>query len=342
MNPADLLLIVLLMALILYGILGGADFGAGVWELFSISRRTEKQRQHIYKAIGPVWEANHVWLIFIIVILMNGFPIAFSALSRALWLPLLIALTGIVFRGASYVFAYYGRGSAGIQSLWEMMFAIASTLTPLFLGFCAGSIAAGNLSISETGEFDGSFLSGWISPLSIFTGVYTVAMCSYLTAVFLTREAHQTDEFDLAAIWKRRSLTVGLLMGVLSIIGLVFVAIDAPDLQAGFIRRGWPLVVISILCGTSSLILLTKQRYSLAVVASSGAAAAVIAGWGVSQYPVIVPPNLRADVAQAPDNILWVMVGVIAVGSILMLPALGYLFVLFKHQSNLKSIRNQQ
>ena len=152
MGPDDLLLIVMLSALTVYALLGGADFGAGVWEFITVLRASDKERQHIYKAIGPVWEANHVWLIFVLVILMNGFPLAFAALSRALWLPLLMALCGIVFRGASFAFRSYGQESYRERKLWEAVFAIASTATPLFLGASAGAVASGKLARGRLSE----------------------------------------------------------------------------------------------------------------------------------------------------------------------------------------------
>ena len=200
MGPDDLLLIVLLTALTLYAILGGADFGAGVWEFTTALQSSEKERQHIYKAIGPVWEANHVWLIFVLVILMNGFPVAFAALSRALWLPLLLALCGIVFRGAGYAFRSYTRGPQRERTMWEAVFAIASTATPLFLGASAGAIASGKLAITVSGEYEANYLTGWMSSLTVFTGFYSTGMCAYLSAVYLTREAHQANDDELITL----------------------------------------------------------------------------------------------------------------------------------------------
>ena len=331
MGPEDFLLVVMLTTLTLYAILGGADFGAGVWEFTTALQSSEKERRHLYKAIGPVWEANHVWLIFILVILMNGFPLAFAALSRALWAPLLLALCGIVFRGAGYVFRAHNHGSQQERTLWEAVFAVASTAAPLFLGASAGAIASGQLAIAPSGDYQGNYWTGWLSPLSLFTGFYSVGMCAYLAAVYMTREALVASDEELARTWRQRSLSTGLWMGILSISGLAMVWLEAPALASGFLSRGWPLVIVSLLCGVGSLVEVVRLRGGRAVAAASGAVAAVIWGWGVSQYPRIIPPAIAARDSAAPDNVLWLMLAVIAAGAVFLLPALGYLMVLFKN-----------
>jgi cytochrome d ubiquinol oxidase subunit II len=330
MGPDDLLLLVMLTSLTLYAIWGGADFGGGIWEFSSVLQSTEKERGHVYRAIGPVWEANHVWLIFVLVILLNGFPLAYAALGRALWMPMLLVLVGIVFRGAGYIFRSYGRGRAREQTLWEAAFAIASTATPFFLGASAGAIASGRLAITETGQYEADYLMGWISGETIFTGFYSVAMCAYLAAVYLTREADAQGEADLTRIWRQRSLSTGLWMGVLSLGGLALVWIEMPELTKGFLQRGWPFVFISLICGFWSLYDLWHARYSRSAVLSSGAVAAVIWGWGVSQYPILIPPKITSEHVKAPDNVLWAMLIVITMGAIFLLPALAYLLFLFK------------
>ncbi|MBS0206815.1 MAG: cytochrome d ubiquinol oxidase subunit II [Planctomycetes bacterium] len=335
MGPDDVLLIVMLTALTLYAILGGADFGAGIWEFTTAMQATDRERQHIYKAIGPVWEANHVWLIFVLVILMNGFPAAFAALSRALWLPLLLALCGILFRGSAYIFRSYGTGSGRERVFWESVFAIASTATPLFLGSAAGAVASGKLMIPTDTTSAVDFVVGWISALTVFTGFYSVALCAYLSAVFLLREARQIGDEPLTTLWRQRALSTGLWVGVLSFGGLVMVAIEAPALAQGFLNRGWPLVIASLLCGIGSLVEVWRLNCTRAAIAAGGAVTAVIWGWGISQYPAIIPPAITASSAKAPDNVLWMMLGVISLGAVFLLPALAYLLVLFKREQRL-------
>jgi cytochrome d ubiquinol oxidase subunit II len=217
--------------------------------------------------------------------------------------------------------------------MWESVFAIASTTTPLFLGASAGAVASGQLAITADGQYEADYLTGWVSPISVFTALYSVEMCAYLAAVYLAREAAIAKDNELTQLWRQRSLSTGLWMGLLSVGGLVMVALETPSLAEGFISRGWPLVVVSLACGIDSLVEVWRGNYLRAVIASSGAVASVLWGWGVSQYPVIVPPSITSEVAKAPDNILWIMLVVIAVGTVLLLPSLAYLFVLFKSSS---------
>lgn len=330
MQPEVLLLMVMLSAITLYAVLGGADFGAGVWEFTSGLQSTAKERNHVYRAIGPVWEANHVWLIFVMVILMNGFPVVFAGVSRALWFPLLMAVWGILFRGAAYAFRSHSHGPQREKRIWEMMFAVASTAAPLFLGAAAGAIASGELALTAEGKYSADYVSDWMTPLSIFTGFYTVGLCAYLSSVYLVREAHVAGDSELTVLWRNRAVSTGLWMGVLSLAGLVLVAREVPLLAEGFSRRGWPLILASLACGSGGLIQVLRSKYTSAMLLSSGAVAAVIWGWGVSQFPTMVPPNIQADAAAAPDHILWMMLAVIFIGTLIMLPALGYLFWLFK------------
>jgi cytochrome d ubiquinol oxidase subunit II len=328
MDLADLLLVILLTALTLYVLLGGADFGAGIWEFTSAFQSGEPERRQLYRAIGPVWEANHVWLIFVIVILANGFPLALAGLSRALWVPLLLALAGIVFRGASY--AFRAGATPGERRAWEAVFAMASTATPFFLGAAAGAIAGGRLLLDADGSYRGAALTGWISPLAIFTGFYTVALSAWLTAVFLIRESRAGSEGELEELWRRRALSVGLWLGLLSAAGLVLVGTEAPELVNGFRQRGWPVVVVSVVCGGLALVAIARRQANTSGILACGAVAAVIWGWGLAQYPAIIPPAITVDLAKAPDIVLSWMLVVIVAGALLLFPSLVWLFRLFK------------
>lgn len=329
MSPDDLLLIVMLCALTLYAVLAGADFGAGIWEIATVFRRNDRARQHVYKAIGPVWEANHVWVIFVLVILLNGFPAAFAALGRTLWAPLLLALCGIVFRGASYIFRSYGQGPERDKTLWETLFAVASTASPLFLGFAAGAIASGRLTGAQAED---PALLGWTGLLPLYTAVYSVGLCAFLAAVYLTREADLIHDEDLGEVWRWRAIVTGLWLGLLSLGGLILVAVEVPGLTHGFRTRAWPLVVLSVASGTGSLLALARRKSGRAVVLAASAVAAVLWGWGVAQYPAIIPPAITGSSARAPDNVLWLMVAVIGLGAMVLLPALAYLMILFKSE----------
>lgn len=330
MAPELIILGVILAGLTLYALLGGADFGAGVWEFNTVLQAPEKERTLIYRAVGPVWEANHVWLIFVLVGLHTAFPPAFAAVGRALWLPLLLALVGIVFRGAGFALHAHAVGAVRQQAVWGAVFAFASTAAPFFLGAACGAIASGQLAVTPQGDYTGNYVTGWLSPLSIFTAFFAVGVCAYLAAVYLTREAAQEGDPALVALWRQRALATGLWMGVLAMAGLGMVATDAPLLWEGFRKRAWPLVGMSIGGGLFSLWALLRWHFSAAVLGAGTAVATVIWGWGVAQYPALIPPALTIVTAKGPDLVLWVMLWSIVAGTVLLLPSLAYLFVLFK------------
>lgn len=333
MSDEAIIIVVLMAALTLYALLGGADFGAGIWEFNTAFSATDRERALLYRAIGPVWEANHVWLIFILVGLQTAFPGAFAALSRALWLPLLLALGGIVFRGAAYAFRSSAEGAVRQQALWSTVFALASTAAPFFLGACVGAVASGSLAVTPRGEFTGDYLTGWLSPLAIFSAFFSVGVCSYLAAVYLVREASQERDEELVRIWRQRALATGAWMGILAIVGLVFMAIEAPHLWEGFQTRSWPLVVLSVAAGFLSLVALWWNRPAVAVLGTVATVAAVIWGWGIAQYPAIMPPAVTIQATKGPDAVLRAMVWSIGVGMVLLIPALAFLFFLFKGQA---------
>ncbi len=328
MAAETFVLLTMVGGLTLYAVLGGADFGAGVWEFNTALRAPEEQRQLIYTAIGPVWETNHVWLIFVLVGLWSGFPPAYAGLSQALFVPLLLALGGIVFRGVGYAFRLYAAELVEHARIWQAVFAVASTAAPFFLGVVAGAVAAG-LPVDAAGRFTGSFATGWISPTAVFGGFFTVGVCAYVAAVFMTREAHLHLP-SAETVWRRRALLTGLVMGGLAALGIAVVAVDAPVLWDGFRQRAWPLVAVSAVAGLWSLVAMVRQRYLAAGIAAAGAVAAVVWGWAAAQYPFLVPPELTIEAARGPEAVLRVMVWGIVGGGLLLVPALWYLFALFK------------
>jgi len=319
------------LGITLYAVLGGADFGAGVWEFNTALQASERERALIYRAIGPVWEANHVWLIFVIVVMFSAFPTAFAALSRALWMPLLLALVGIVFRGASYAFRSHAVAALRQQEIWGAVFALASTATPFFLGAAVGAVASGKLVVTVDGRYAGNYLTGWMTPLAIFNGFFTVGMCAYLAAVFLTREAFLQRDPELTSLWRRRALATGVWMGILALGGLTFVASDAPLLWQGFRERAWHVVAVSLVTGFLSLWALWSEHHHGAALGAAATVATVIWGWAVAQYPLLVPPAISIESAKAGEAVLKLIAWSIAGGMLLLLPALAWLFYLFKN-----------
>ncbi len=332
MSATDLEVAILLaigLGLTLYILFGGADFGGGVWDLFARGPAHERERALIADAIGPVWEANHVWLIFVVTALFAAFPPAFAALGIALYLPFSIAVAGIVFRGAAFAFRSHGEG-AGWQRRWTRVFGVASLVTPVVLGMAGAALASGRIRVSPDGSVEAGLWSAWTGPLSIVAGALALAMCAYLAAVYLTVEADARGDAELARLFRRRAVGAAIVAGALAAAGLVAVALDAPDLWEGMRERGWPLVLLSAAGGLASLLLILRRRDRAARVAAAVAVGSVVAGWGMAQWPYLITPDLTAGDAAAPVSALRPVAVGLAIGGALLLPSLLLLFRVFK------------
>ena len=329
-EPELIVLGIMLTALGFYAVLGGADFGAGIWEFTTCLDDDQSDRKLIADAIGPVWEANHVWLIFVLIIMFNGFPLAFAAISRALWIPLLLALLGIVFRGAGFVIRAYATGAEWLRNLAGAAFALASTFTPFFLGLSVGAIGTGELPVLADGTYAGNQLTDWLTPLSLYSGILAVGMCSFLAAVYLTREASLGVHDGLLRLWRSRALAAGIWVGILAWLGLIMCKLEAPALWSGLIARGWPLILTSIVAGIGSLAALRGYQFRLANLLAATAVATVLLGWALGLYPMLVPPHISIELCKAPDVVLWAMVMCILGGSLILFPALWWLLRIFK------------
>ena len=323
------ILLVIGLGLTLYILLGGADFGGGVWDLLARGPGHERERELIAEAIGPVWEANHVWLIFVVTALFAAFPPAFAALGVALYVPFSIAIAGIVFRGAAFAFAQHGEGGAW-QRRWTRVFGMASLVTPVVLGMAGAALASGRIRITAGGGVDAGLWSAWTGPLSIAVGALALAMCAYLAAVFLTAEAGLRGDAELADLFRRRAVVSALVAGALAAVGLVVVAVDAPELWTGMREDGWPLVLLSAAGGLASLLLIVRRRDRQARVAAAVAVGSVVVGWGVAQWPYLIAPDLTAQDAAAPLSALRPIAVGLVVGGLLLLPSLLLLFRVFK------------
>jgi len=332
-SPENLILGVMIAGLTLYAVLAGADFGGGVWEFNLAMRAPEADRKLIYRAIGPVWEANHVWLIFILVGLWSAFPLAFAGITQALWVPLSLALLGIVFRGVGFVFRSHVSGHVRQERWWGVMFAVASTAAPFFLGAAAGALASGRAAVLSDGTPTGDVLFGWFGPTPLFGAFFTVGACAFLAATFLTREAAVEGDEAARERWRKRALATGSAVGTLAIAGVAVLRIDDPDIWDGFTSRGWPLVLVSAAAGMTALWALWTRRYLSAAIAAGGAVGSVVWGWAASQYPYLIPPNLDVAAAKGPDAVLWAMVWAIGIGALILTPSLVLLFRMFKGKS---------
>jgi cytochrome bd ubiquinol oxidase subunit II len=323
-SRADAAAAILWVGATFYALFGGADFGGGFWDLIAgDAEKGERPRDLIQRSLTPVWEANHVWLIFILVILWTAFPPAFSAVMTTVYVPLALAAVGIVLRGAGFAFRKSFEELAARRAAGAA-FALSSVMTPFFMGAVVGAIAAGNVPADGNGDA----FSSWLAPLPLLTGAMFVATGAYLSAVFLVGDARRAGEEDLERYFVRRALAAAAVAGVAAAAGLLELHSEARYVFDRLVSQGLPLVILSALCGFGLLaVLLRGGRRPLRPLAA-GAVVAVIWGWGVAQFPYLLPRSLTIGEAAAPDPTLNVVFGVFAVAAVLVLPSLGLLYVL--------------
>ncbi|MFG3436558.1 cytochrome d ubiquinol oxidase subunit II [Nonomuraea sp. NPDC047897] len=329
MPLAEIMLAVMWVGLTAYVLFGGADFGAGVWDLLAGgAERGARRRALVEHSIGPVWEANHVWLIFVIVLMWTGIPSVFAAVASTLYIPLTLAALGIIARGAAFAFR---KVSAELwqRRLFGAAFAFSSLVTPYFLGAVAGALASGRV---PPGIARGDLVTSWVNPTSAIAGALAVGTAAYLAAVYLTRDAERTGQDDLAEQFRRRALATGVVVGVLSAAGLLVLRADAPGLFAELVAgRALPLLALSVATGLASLVLLQMRAYVAVRVSAALAVAGLLWGWGVGQYPELLP-GVTLDDAAATDTVLAASLGSLAVGALLLVPSLWWLYATFQRE----------
>jgi cytochrome d ubiquinol oxidase subunit II len=326
-GSAELIVLSLWLALTAYAVLAGADFGGGVWDLFATGTRAKEQRAAVAEAMGPVWEANHVWLIFMITGLFTAFPSAFGVLALALYLPFTVAMIGIVFRGAAFAFRAHGSEAVGPLSPWGVVFGVASVVTPFFLGTAAAAAASGAIR-APGGNLATGFLDGWTTPLAMVIGLFSLSMCAYLAATYLMVETENRPA--LLADFRRRAMAAALVSGALAMLSLAIAYFDAPRLLQSLTGRGLPLFVLALLNGPLALWAVWRSRPRIARVAVVGQVVLVLWAWAIGQWPYLVPPDLTISGSAAPQATLNAMVVVIVIGGVLLLPSLWLLFRVFK------------
>lgn len=323
MTAAQWLLVLAWVGVTLYALLGGADFGGGFWDMLAGgARRGLAQRRLIDHSIGPVWEANHVWLIFVLVLFWTCFPPVFAAVASTLYVPLTLVAFGIIARGAAFAFR------KASTELWQLRlfggaFALSSMLTPFFLGTVAGGVASGRV---PSGLARGDLLTSWWNPTSVLAGLLAVGSTAYLAAVYLTADARRSGEPGLAEEFRLRGLVSAAVTGLIALGGILILRDDAPRLYAGLTGRALPVVAISVLAGIASLALLAVRRYVLARVTAGLAVAAVLWGWALAQYPLLLPPDVTVSRAAAEPPVLHATLGAVLVGTALLVPSLLWLF----------------
>jgi cytochrome d ubiquinol oxidase subunit II len=321
---SDVAGVVLFLGVALYAVFAGADFGAGFWDLTAGGAdRGRRPRALIDAALGPVWEANHVWLIFCLVVLWTAFPGAFAAIMDTLYVPLAIAAVGIVARGAGFAFGKVSE-TLSQQRVYGAVFAVSSVITPFFLGAVAGGIASGRVPSRGGGDPLGS----WVNPTSMLGGALAVVVCAYLAAVYLVAEAGRRQLPDLGTYFRRRALAAGILAGAMAFAGIFVLRDDASRLFHHLTGVALPLVVVSGLSGLAALTLLRRGVTRAGRYLAATAVAAVVGGWGVAQYPFVLGTHLTLRADAAPDSTLKAVAVVFLVAAVTCIPSLVYLYVL--------------
>jgi len=323
-NPADAVAAVMFLAVVAYAVFAGADFGSGVWDLTAgDAERGAPTRRLIDHAVGPVWEANHVWLIFVLVFCWTGFPEAFGALMGSMGVPFWLAGLGIVARGAGFAFRKYAPSLVWAR-VAGALFAGASLITPFFFGAIAGGVASGRVPVDDRASV-GPF-SAWLGPTSILGGLLAVATCTFMAGVLLTADAQRLGWDELAEELRVKTLVGGAITGVIALAGIPVLIIDGETLVEGLLGRGLTLVVASALAGVSTMVLLARHELRAARVAAVVAVSTVVLGWGVGQYPWILVDELTIDQAAGAEAALIGLLVAAGLAAVLVVPPLVYLF----------------
>jgi cytochrome d ubiquinol oxidase subunit II len=318
-------LVAMLVGLVAYVVLGGADFGAGMWTLTGWGPHGRRVRQHARHTMGPVWEANHVWLIYVLVVCWTAYPVAFGSIASTLVIPLLVAALGIILRAATYVMRSVAPDMLDLRGV-ETGFALSSVLTPFALGAVIGGIASARVPV---GNARGDLLTSWLNPTSVVVGAIAVAAGAYLAAVYLAADARRIGDDGIVEAFRRRAFVSGAIAGVLALVGLVVIRSDAEPIWDGLTHgAGLVALVAAIAAGVASILLVVVRRLGLARVGAAGAVAAVIAGWAIAQSPRFLPGLTISEAAASRATLIAILVA-LAIGGIVLAPSLGLLFALF-------------
>lgn len=321
------------VALTAYALLAGADFGGGVWDLFASGPRAKAQRALITEAIGPVWEANHVWLILAIVVIWTCFPAAYARIGIGLHVPLTLLLVGIVLRGTAFVFRSYDSQRDDIHRRWSTIFAVASVISPVMLGVCVGAMASGQLAADPaTGAPKAGFFAPWFAPFPLTIGAFTLALFAWLAAVYLAVEA---KEPELQEDFRRRGLAAGATAGVLAFLALGFGFSGAPEVIGALVGSWWslPFQGLTALTASGALLALFQRRFRLARALTMLQVVWVINGWGISQYPYIIVPDLTIHDPTSPDLVIGMVLGLVGAGSLALVPTFAWMYWVFKRDA---------
>ncbi len=325
----EIIIFFLGLAIVFYVLFGGADFGAGVLEIIS----GREDRETIANAIGPVWEANHVWLILVVVILFMGFPRIYSTMSLYLHIPLLIMLVGIIFRGTAFAFMHYDAIKDQANTVYNWVFKVSSVLTPMFLGITVGAVVLGRINPNPQTFFEG-FMAPWLNLFSFSVGLFVTVLFTFLAAVYLIGEAKDDDQFNAFKNAAKNLNAIAVATGI-----LVFTTAEtySLDLFSMFLNSPFALFMVA----AATLLLpalwwaLMEERIILSRFFAAGQIVAILLAWFWVQLPVVIrlqneSLNLTFYNSVAPDATLWQLLYALVVGSCIILPSLYYLMKVFK------------
>jgi cytochrome d ubiquinol oxidase subunit II len=322
---AEVPLVLILIGLAAYAVLAGADYGAGFWQLLGGRGEHDRAlREHAHRAMGPVWEANHVWLIFVLVVAWTAYPTAFGSIASTMAIPLFAAGIGIILRGTAYALRSGAKGADELRRV-EIGTAFSSVLTPFALGAIIGGIASGRVPV---GNAEGDLVTSWLNPTSVALGVIAVTTAAYLAAVYLAADAVRIDRPDLEDAFRKRALAMAVVAGAAAVAGLIVVRSDAERIWHGLTSgAGLAAVIVSALAGAATILLIQRRRYELARMTAATAVVAIIAGWGIAQRPQFLP-GLTIQDAAAGRSVLIAILVALGLGALILIPSLGLLFSL--------------
>lgn len=319
---------VMLAALVAYVLFGGADFGAGIWDLLASGPRKEQQRQLLARAIGPIWEANHVWLIIVVVLLFTCFPPAFAAIMTALHVPITLVLLGIIARGTSFIFRAYSPADRSSQRRWGLIFSIASLVTPILLGVTMGTIASGELHWE-----DGNYVSGYFQPwLRVFpwsVGLFALTIFAFQAAVYLCVEA---KDKALQEDFRSRAIVAGFIVALTGGVTWALAYRGAPLLSSGLMQYWWALRLQTVtgLAAVGAIVALWRRKFLIARALAVAECGLIVLGYGAALFPWLVVPQFDIGNSSAPVRTHELVLAAIGAGACLLLPSLYYLFRIFK------------
>ena len=321
---------IMLVSLILYALMGGADYGGGMWDLLASGSRAQRQRHAIVEAIAPIWEANHVWLILVIVLLFTAFPRGFSTMMIALHVPITAMLIGIVLRGSAFIFRKYDSTDDAVQRRWSTVFGVASFFTPFFQGLTLGALTTGDIRLAGDRVTTG-FFAGWLTPFALACGLFALALFAFLAATYMTVDTE--SEPDLQNDFRRRAIWSQVTLILLAIVVFITSRNGAPQMYRGLTNWWAPMLLgWTVLSAIIAFLALWFRVFTVARTAAVALVTLILAGWVLAQFPHLVTPDVTIENAAAPQSTLRLLLLVLGAGAVALLPSVLYLFQIFKGQ----------